>query len=156
MHEAQDGTPKPRTILGITAVVLVLAVLAYRGHQAAVTDVVETLYGRILAKPPLRLADYRTGIGRFGRSRVILNRWRSLDGPTIDLLEHPVTLPLPLRVTRTLRVANPVDLRKRAAAVFARDLAALSARQVAGGTVSDWEREIYTWGAAEFGYPYKP
>jgi hypothetical protein len=58
MRDQQDGTPKPRVMITIAAVVLAFAVIAYIGHRATVSHVVETLYGQILASPPPRLGDY--------------------------------------------------------------------------------------------------
>jgi hypothetical protein len=62
--------------------------------------------------------------------------------PRSILEELGLDMPFPLRVTRTTHVANPEDLRKRAVAILARDLAALSGRRVTGGTLGEWEAEI--------------
>jgi len=149
MENQQGGTRKAGAmIVTIAAVVLLLVGLAYMGHRAAVTDVVETLYGHILASPPARPESYPTEADRFDRCQKLLAAWRSLDTPTLHLEEMQVGLPFPLRVTRTLRVANPESLRKRAGEIYARDLAALSGRQAAKATLPAWESEIEVWRAA--------
>jgi hypothetical protein len=66
----------------------------------------------------------------------------------LDLQKLRVALPFPLRLTHTTRVDNPEYLRRQAGEIFARDLAALSGRNVAAATVPAWEHEIKQWGAA--------
>lgn len=138
---------KGAILVVISAVVLALAGMAFLGHRATVTSVVEGFYGQILASRPAQPEKYPNEAARLKRSQKLLTTWRALDGPALSFEELGLDMPLPLRITRTTRVANPEDLRKRAAAIFARDLAALSGRKVAGGALSEWEAEIAAWDA---------
>jgi hypothetical protein len=132
----------------VAAVVLTLIGMAYLGHRATVSNVVDGFYGRILASPPARPESYPTEAARLERSQKLLAVWRAVDRPTLSLEELSLDMPLPLRMTRSTHLANPEHLRKQAAAVFARDLALLSGRRVASETLSAWETEIATWKAA--------
>jgi hypothetical protein len=149
MRDQESAPSKSGAIVVVIgAVVLALIGLAYMGHQATATHVVETFYGYILAAPPARPETYPTEAARLERSQKLLAVWRAVDRPKLDLEELSLDMPLPLRITRSIHLANPEHLQKRAAAIFARDLAALSGRKVTSATLSAWEFEIAAWDAA--------
>jgi hypothetical protein len=143
----RESRKVPLTLVAAALILLVMG-LAYWGHQAAVAHTVEMLYGRLLSKAPEAPEQYATEVERLERAERLLAIWSSLDGPTIDFETVGADLPLPLRLTRTLHADNPENLRKRAAEIYGRDLAALSGRKAFAATSRAWKAELESWRAA--------
>lgn len=131
----------------VAVAVIALLGLAYWGHQQAVAHTVNNFYANLLAKPPAQRKDTETEAERYNRCQSILMLWTLLDEPTLDFEAVAADLPLPLRITHTFHADNPEDLRKRAAAIFVRDLEQLSARKTVVPTPNAWKSELAQWQA---------